>query len=548
MATVMTQKNEAPPQPDLAALLDLSHDTIFIRDGATGAISYWNAGAARVYGWEAADLAAPGGYGRLQSRCDVPEETVLEELARTGHWQGGITRTARDGSEIIVSARWAARLRPDGSIGEIVETARDVTVKAVAAEELRRSEYRYQNMFRAMAVSFWELDFSGVKGLLREWRDMGVEDFSAFFAADPDAVRRVMGATRIVDVNEKTLLLFGAADRAELGDTVERFWPRDSEAVFAASVVAAISGKSNFEAETKMLTVDGREVEILFTCSFPPECMGRGNVLVGVLDISGRVRAQEEVQRVQAELAHAARVATLGELAASIAHEVNQPLAAIVNFGEAAKRWLNRPEPDMAEAAAAIERMIGDSRRASDIIGRIRAMATKSVPKPTLFHPCEAVKEAVQLVRHDMQARGVALSIAEVEAVPRVRADRIQIQQVAVNLIVNAVQAMAQVPEDRRALVIRTGLAGDNMVRIEVQDSGPGIDPVVADRLFTAFASTKDSGMGMGLSISRSIVEAHGGTICGRGNEAAPGATFSFTLPVAEMTADDAAGACTAAA
>lgn len=541
MATIFTPPVEPSANgaslnagPDLGALLDLSEDMILVRDAADR-ITYWNAQVSSVYGWDAGELNQADAYARLETRFMEPREAVMSELERTGRWSGVIYRTTHDGREVVLSARWAVRFDSSGDIAEIVETARDLSLGTIATEELRRSEYRYRNMFQAMAVSFWELDFSDLKLLVMGWKEQaGVTDLGRFLAANPDAVRQMLAVTRIIDVNEKTLALFGASSREEIGTSFDRFWPRSSEPVFAATVMAAKSGHANFEAETRLLTVDGREIDVLLTCCFPSEYTGQGNVLVGVMDISGRVKAQEEVQRVQAELAHAARIATLGELAASIAHEVNQPLAAIVNFGEAAKRWMNRPEPDMGEAAAAIEQMIADSRRASDIIGGIRSMATKSVPKPSMFHPCEAVKEAVNLVRHDMQARGVALSIAEVEVVPKVRADRIQIQQVAVNLIVNAIQAMAQMPEERRALVIRTRRLPEDLVQIEVQDSGPGIDPAVADRLFTAFSSTKPTGMGMGLSISRSIVEAHGGTIRGECNADGPGSTFAFTLPIAE--------------
>ncbi|SNS39142.1 PAS domain S-box-containing protein [Sphingomonas laterariae] len=540
MATIVPQPSLSPspdagrqPPADLANLLDLSDDTLSIR-GGDGAMQFWNGGSTRLYGWAAEDMATPGSYARMHTRFDTAEEDVLAELVRTGRWEGHVTRTTRDGREVLVSVRWAASRTEDGTIDRIVETGRDVTWDIILEEDFRRSEYRYRNMFQAMAVSFWELDFSAVKQMVAEWSHPNESDLAAFFASAPNAIRNSMAKTRIVDVNDKTLRMFGARTREDLGETMERFWPRESEPVFAASGIAAMAGRPTFEAETKMLTLDGREIDVMFTWSFPPQEMGHGTVLVGIVDITGRLRVQQELQRVQGELAHAARVATLGELAASIAHEVNQPLAAIVNFGEAAKRWMFRPEPDMAEANTAIERMIADSRRASDIIGRIRGMATKSAPKPTLFHPCEAVREAVQLCRHDMQSRGVALSIAEIAGLPRVRADRIQIQQVAVNLIVNAIQAMADLPEERRALVIRTRLTPDNMVLIEVQDSGPGIDPAVADRLFTAFASTKESGMGMGLSISRSIVEAHGGKISGRANHDGPGATFAFSLPMAE--------------
>ena len=393
-------------------------------------------------------------------------------------------------------------------------------------------EHRYKNLFAAMAASFWECDFFPVGDMLRELKATGVTDFAAYFAAHPAFVRDLMRATRVVDVNDQTVALFGRGDKAELLTNVEPFWAESSTAVFAESVIAAITGQPNYSTETRLRTIDGREFEALFTACFPVETMNKGTLLIGVIDISEKVRAQALLEQVRADFAHAARVSMLGELTASLAHEVNQPLAAIATNAAAGLRWLSRPEPDVEEVRALTERIAADARRAADIIGRVRGMAERRAPEPVLLSINAVVEEALVFLRHELQANGVEIVAELSPGLPPVLADRTQLQQVAVNLAVNAIQAMAQQAEPR-ILTFQTGQAGEGVV-LRVEDSGPGIASDHLNRLFDSFFSTKSGGMGMGLPICRTILETYGATIVAGNREVGSGAAFEVVLPSAK--------------
>lgn len=401
--------------------------------------------------------------------------------------------------------------------------------KLSAEEALRESEYRYRNLFQAMAASFWELDFTPVGGMLRELRKQGVTDFAAYFADNPAFVRQMMHVTRVIDVNDQSVALFGRGDKAELFQTLDIYWPEESNEVYAASVLAAVTGKPNYASETKLRKLNGATFDALFTACFAPEAVANGKLLIGVIDISERVRAQAMLRQVQAEFAHAARVSMLGELTASIAHEINQPLAAIATNASAGLRWLDRSEPDLDEVRALTQRIIADAQRAADIISRVRTMAGHRAPETAPIAVNGVVEEAMLFLVHELQAHQVALRLVLARGLPPVMADRVQVQQVIVNLAVNAIQAMAQSANAARALIISTN-AQDDIVQIDVEDSGPGVDLAQQQRLFESFFSTKSNGMG--LPICRSIVESYGGALSVR-NRAEGGACFTVTLPVA---------------
>lgn len=403
--------------------------------------------------------------------------------------------------------------------------------KLSAEEALRESEYRYRNLFQAMAASFWELDFTPVGGMLRELRKQGVTDFAAYFADNPAFVRQMMHVTRVIDVNDQTVALFGNGDKAELFQTLDVYWPEESNQVYAASVLAAVTGKPSYATETKLRKLNGEVFDALFTACFAQETVANGKLLIGVIDISERVRAQAMLRQVQAEFAHAARVSMLGELTASIAHEINQPLAAIATNASAGLRWLNRPEPDVDEVRVLTQRIIADAQRAADIISRVRAMAGHKAPESTPISINSVVEEAMLFLAHELQGHSVALKLALAKDLPPVLADRIQLQQVIVNLAVNAVQAMTQTPTSERRLTLRTNFH-DGRVHVAVEDSGPGIDAAHQQRLFESFFTTKSNGMGMGLPICRSILETYGGAISASNAESG-GAIFSFALPAA---------------
>jgi C4-dicarboxylate-specific signal transduction histidine kinase len=280
-----------------------------------------------------------------------------------------------------------------------------------------------------------------------------------------------------------------------------------------------------------MRRLDGNHVDVLFTACNLPTAMRAGTVLVGIIDLSERNRAQYMLQQLQADFAHAARVSMLGELTASIAHELNQPLAAIATSGEACLRWLDRPQPDVEEVRASNQRMLIDARRASDIISRVRAMATRRGPERTPLLLDDVIREALLFLRHEVQAHHVTVSQHIDPRVPQVLADRTQLQQVIVNLAVNAMRAMEQAGTADRRLNFRTCAPDEATVLCIVEDSGPGIALEHQPHLFDSFFTTKDCGLGMGLSICRSIIEAHGGRITAENQAGQGGARLCFTLP-----------------
>jgi C4-dicarboxylate-specific signal transduction histidine kinase len=253
-------------------------------------------------------------------------------------------------------------------------------------------------------------------------------------------------------------------------------------------------------------------------------------------EITERKRAEKELREseaslreAQTELAHVTRVTTMGELAASIAHEVNQPLAGIVTNGNASLRWLSGPVPNLDEAREAIQRIIRDGSRAGQVVARIRALSQKTRAARESVNINEAIEEIAVLIGAELQRDRVVLQMDLAADLPSVVGDRVQLQQVVMNLILNAVEAMRPVAERERNLLIRTEGSEADEVRVTFQDSGTGIDPRTQEEIFDAFYTTKPGGLGMGLAISRSIVENHGGRLWATPNQGR-GSTFCFTL------------------
>jgi signal transduction histidine kinase len=243
-----------------------------------------------------------------------------------------------------------------------------------------------------------------------------------------------------------------------------------------------------------------------------------------VMDVTERRRAEEERQA----LAHANRITTMGQLTASIAHEVNQPIAAVVTNAQAALRWLNMQPPDPEEVRQALDRIVRNGRRAGDVISRIRALVAKAAPRNDQLDINEVMLDVIALTRSELRGSGTSLRTRLADGLPLILGDRIQLQQVMLNLIFNAVEAMSEAHGGPRELLIRTEQDGPGVL-VAVQDCGPGLKPESVDRLFDAFYTTKPGGMGMGLSICRSIIEAHGGRMWVTAN-VPQGATFLFSL------------------
>jgi PAS domain S-box-containing protein len=307
---------------------------------------------------------------------------------------------------------------------------------------------------------------------------------------------------------------------------------------------AALSPGEPFEKEARLRQFDGEYRRFLLR--FVPLRNERGSIVEWYAqssDIEDLRRAEEELRRreahlrdTQMELAHANRVTTTGQLAASIAHEVSQPISAALTNANAARRWLSAEPLDLEEVRQALDRIIRDGGRASDIIARIRALVRKAPPLNDQLDINETILEVIALTRSELRRSGTSLQTQLAEGVPLISGDRVQLQQVMLNLILNAVEAMSGSSTTVRELLIRTAQDGPGSVLVAVQDSGPGLRPESLDRLFDAFYTTKTDGLGMGLSICRSIIEAHGGRVWATPS-LIQGATFQFTLPQQRETA-----------
>ena len=306
---------------------------------------------------------------------------------------------------------------------------------------------------------------------------------------------------------------------------------------------AALAPGEPFEKEARLRQFDGEYRRFLLR--FVPLRDERGRIVewyAKSTDIEDLRRAEEELRRreahlrdVQMELAHANRVTTTGQLAASIAHEVSQPIAAALTNANAARRWLAAEPPDLSEVGQALDRITRDGGRASDIIGRIRALVRKAPPRNDQLNINETIREVITLTRSEMRSSKTLLQTQLAHGLPPISGDRVQLQQVILNLILNAVEAMSETSDAARKLLIRTEQDGPGSVLVAVEDSGPGLKPENVDRAFDAFYTTKINGLGMGLSICRSIVEAHGGRVWAA--NVPQGATFQFTLPQQRETA-----------
>jgi PAS domain S-box-containing protein len=288
--------------------------------------------------------------------------------------------------------------------------------------------------------------------------------------------------------------------------------------------------------EKEYFRKDGSRVSVLVGAAAFGETANQG--VSFVLDLTERKRAEAEAREnerryreVRTELEHANRVATMGQLTASIAHEVAQPIAAAVTNAQAALRWLDARPPDLDEARQTLDRLVKNAGRAGEVIGGIRALIKKAPPRKDLVDINEVIREVIELTRGEAEKNGTSAQTALLEGLPLVEGDRVQLQQVVLNLTVNAVQAMSAVAEGPRELFITTAQAKPNGVLVSVRDTGPGLAPATVERLFEPFYTTKPTGLGMGLSICRSIIEAHGGRLWVEANEPR-GAIFKFLTPV----------------
>ena len=395
--------------------------------------------------------------------------------------------------------------------------------------DLQRSEARYRNIFDSAAVALWEINFTAAKIRIEGLFQNGVTDLGAYMAAHPEFIREVMDLTIAVDVNDAGIRMLDAPGKSDLLGPVGKVWPPEAEADFAQTVVSAMARKPTFELQTTLRTLSGRVVEVLYSVSYPPEALSLESIFVAFSDLTVLNKAHVALQRAQTDLANSTRMASLGELAASIAHEINQPLAGITSNGQAGLRWLLRDKPNTLEAIEAFETVVGEAKRVAAVVAGIRALAKKEVIEPIDLCLNQMINETLQLLRREFKRNHIDLRTDLDTVMVPVRADRIQIQQVLINLLMNAMQAMVQNNSPIRELIVES-VTRDGNVIISVLDSGPGVEPDIRDRMFNAFVTNKPEGMGIGLSLCASIIRLHGGRIWPDFDHR-HGGVFRFSLP-----------------
>ncbi len=421
----------------------------------------------------------------------------LENIGQTHNWE--IRKVRKDGSALWVRENAKAVRRLDNQLIVLI-ACEDITERKEAENALRQSETYLAEAQR--------LSHTGSFG----WRI----------------------ATGEIVWSEETFRIFGyeKALSVTIDMVVQRIHP-DDRALAQQTIDRASSDGKDFDHGYRLLMPDGSVKYVHATAHAVTDASDGIEFVGAVTDVTARKRAEEELHEAQAGLARVTRVTALGELAASIAHEVNQPLAAVVTNAAACRRWLDREPPNLEEARSTVEWIINDGNRAGEVIQRVRALVNKTADQKLPLHINEAVNEVITLVQHELFSHRVSLRMELAPALDLVLADRIQLQQVILNLVINAIEAMQPVTDRARQLVIRTRQDEAHQIMVTVEDCGVGLPAENADRLFNAFFTTKSGGMGMGLSICRSIVDAHGGRLSASGN-AGPGATFQFTLPLHE--------------
>ena len=485
------------------SIVDSALDAVVAMD-ADGIITDWNKQAEVIFGWP-----RPEALGRGMAETIIPvqyrlsHQTGLRHFFKTG--EGAvlnrrieITALRRGGEEFPVELT----ITPlqSGDTWTFSAFIRDISERRRAEKELRESELNLRQMTETIPEMLW--------------------------SASPDGA---------VEYGNARVLAYTGLSAGELmgNGWLKSIHPDDAYRV-ARTWMSSVTTGTPYRVEVRTLRAADRTYRWCVTSALPlldPQ----GQILKWhgtIVDMHDWKQAQEELRNTQAELAHINRAMTMGELAASIAHEVNQPLAAIIASGDSCTAWLANEPPNLDKARTAASRVIQAAMQASDIVQRIRALFKKTPSTTTPLEINDVITETVSFVDGEVRRKGVSLNTRLALDLPAVLGDRVQLQQVLLNLVINGAEAMAGAENEPRLLLIQSALTEPHRILVSIADTGPGIDPHQEARLFAPFFTSKPEGLGMGLSISRSIIEAHGGRLWATRNEPR-GAIFHFALPTA---------------
>jgi len=455
---------------------------------------------------------------------------ILAELvvAAVADYPPRAARTREITSLLFADAVISISTADDGTIPDIVFlSVRGRLVDDRSLWAVHASEARFRKLIHHLPFALLQVDSTPMRAIFDRLRLEGITDIRSYLDDVPELVSHSRDIIRVTDANRAAVKLFSVDGADLLIGPVDYLFAASPET--ARRVITAHFNGQRHHAETmKLRTFDGRlrDVTLSVTYPTPPELLDVA--IIALEDVTDRLQTEAQLRQLQADYSRAARVSMLGELATSIAHEVNQPLSAIVTNAETSQRWLSRDEPNLTKVGQLTARIAEGARHASDIVQRIRGMAARRAPERVSLDLNEVVHEAVLFLRHEIESRAIDLSVQLERDVPKTFGDRVQLQQVIVNLILNAVQAQSGGPG--RRIDLSTTMHGDGAVIFAIHDGGPGIAAANLERVFDSFFTTKDEGMGIGLAICQSIIAAHGGMI-NASNHPDGGALFRFSLP-----------------
>jgi two-component system, LuxR family, sensor kinase FixL len=483
----------------LAVIISSSDDAI-VSKTLDGTVTAWNAGATNILGYEADEMIGQPITRIIPPELHEEEKQILMRLRRgerIRHYE--TIRLAKDGRRVDISLTVSPLFNQSGKVVGASKVARDITERKLAEQALRETTARLRTLTETAVDGVIMIDARGV----------------------------------VLMFNPACEKLFGYSADAVIGENVKMLMPQPYRHEHDRYITNYRDTR-----DPKIIGI-GREVIGLRKdgSTFPMDLsVGEArqdgeSIFVGIIrDLTSRKRTEAELEQARAELVRVARVTSLGELTAAIAHEVNQPLTGLVSSGNACLRWLAGDVPNLKAARESVERMISAGSRAGEVIRRIRALVGKAPPLRDRLNINDAITEVIALIRGEIQRNRISLRTKLSTDVPLVLGDRIQLQQVILNLILNAIEAMSDVSPQPRELSVSSAKDGPNGALVSVRDSGTGLDGTVLDRLFEAFYTTKSHGMGIGLAVSRTIIQAHGGRLWAMPN-VPQGAIFQFTLP-----------------
>lgn len=399
---------------------------------------------------------------------------------------------------------------------------------------LRASEARYRKLIHHMPIALWQVDASHMGKIYAELRATGVSDFNSYLREHPELIEFAATTVIVTDVNRSAVDLVGGAGEQDLIRPVGYLFAESPETLRRV-MIGRFSGSKHHSELTKLRTLDNQVLDVRLSVTYPEPVLELDTTIFSLENVTEQLRMEAQLRQVQADFSHAARISMLGELTSSIAHEVNQPLAAILTNAETSLRWLARAEPDIDKVRQLTTRVAASARRADDIVQRIRRMAAKQPPQPVPLALNELIEESLTFFRHEIETHDIKVTTSYARRLSRITGDRIQLQQVVVNLLMNAIQAIEGRDDGEIAVSTDTDTTGGAVFTLS--DNGPGIAPENLTRIFDGFFTTKQQGMGIGLAVCQSIVTAHGGTLAAA-NRAEGGAEFRVTLPGAGVRAN----------